>query len=302
MNKQRIEALKQIKSLADKYNISADEISNSLVQQNTKNNYTKIFLYIGIILVITTISTLLSQFWTEIHDSTKVLSVMGTGIVSYIIMIKLHDIKHDLITPFAIFSTISIVLGIFLALSLTFPKISDTTPTILIVCLLMALQQLFTYLYLRITTPIFFIILFTSISYLAAASLLHIDHNLTFFILGISYIFLSLYFYHSPHAPIVFLGFFCGAIATNLSAYFFMYKSTIEPVVTILFAIQLYLGIKIQSKTLISVNIVAFILYLINLTSRLFHKSIPWLAAISAIGLCLITGVIFYAKTSKKTN
>ncbi len=302
MDKQRIEAIKQIKSLANKYNISADEISYSLVPQNTKNNYTKVFLYIGIILVDTTIITLLSQFWAEINDSIKVLSVMGTGILSYIIMIKLHNIQYNILTPFAIFSAISIASGALLALSLIFPEISDTKTTILMVFLLMALHQLFTYLYLRITTPIFFIILFASISYLAAAALLNINHNLTFFILGISYIFLSLHFYHSPHAPIVFLGLFCGSLATNLSAYSFMYKNTIEPVITVLFAIQLYLGIKIQSKTLISVNILVLILYLINLTSRLFHKSIPWLTTISSIGLLLIMGVIFYARTTKKTN
>lgn len=303
MNEQRKEAINKITSLAQKYDIPADEISNALIQKNGQNSYSKLLLYIGVILVATTIVALLSQFWTKIDDFIRVLSVMVTGIISYLLMIKLYHSKYNITTPFAIFSAISIILGIFLTLSTIFPKTPDARPTILIVFLLMVLQQLFTFLYMRITTPLFFIILFASITYLVEASILNLDSRLVFFLLGISYIFLSLYFYDTIHATIVFLGFFWGSIAMNLSVYSFMYKTPLEPIITILLAAQLYLGTKIQSKPLIFVNILGLMLYLMDLTTRLFHKSIPWLISISSIGLLLITYVILnIRKESSRTQ
>ena len=105
---------------------------------------------------------------------------------------------------------------------------------------------------------------------------------------GISFIFLSLVFNNTSHRPIVFLGFLCGSLAINISYYIYTYRTSFEYFLTILMISQLWLGIKIKSKSLILLNLLGILSYLIHFTNRLFPNSLSWLYAMAIGGATFI--------------
>ena len=128
--------------------------------------------------------------------------------------------------------------------------------------------------------------------HITTANNINIKYEIIFIILGISYLLLSLYFERTKFAAITYLGFLLGSITLNISYYIQTSHSVFEYTILILFATQLYLGLKIKNKILIFVNAVSSILYLGHLTSTLFKESFLWVTFLSIAGVILVISAL----------
>ena len=168
------EAIKQILKLVKKYNISINDLV--LLTKNPTNTtaqYSNLLIFLGIILIASAILALASQYWILITIYTKIILLLGVGVLTYLLMLKLLKISntHLIIIPLSILSTVALAMGSFLFIDLLLYNIIDTNIVIIIVAILMMLQQFFTLLYLQTTLPLFFTILFASIAYIDVSRL-----------------------------------------------------------------------------------------------------------------------------------
>lgn len=119
------------------------------------------------------------------------------------------------------------------------------------------------------------------------------------FILGISYIFISIYLRYTQYNAIIFLGLFFGAISINLSYWAMTSKTIAEYGILILMTAQLYCGLSIKNKTLTFLNLLGIIIYLLYLTTKFFQNSWLWLVTTLILGLLLIISAV---KTQRYLN
>ncbi len=303
MTKERINALQQIVNLSKDYKITAHEITQALDEQCHTNKHSKILLYFGSILIATTFLILISQFLPRISNIFKNLTILGAGITSYCFMIKLsNQEKYKLIwQPLAVITPILIASGILLSSNMFLPTLPQSY-MILCLCSTMLIQQLSTFLYFKTTTALFFTILFASIAYLSLTTISHINLEIALFILGISYILISIYLYYTRYNSIICLGLLCGSIVTNLSYISITFKTFAEYGILIIMTAQMWCGLTIKNKTLTFINFIGIILYLHYLTIEIFESSVGWLLATLILGLLFIIGALTTQKYFKKQS
>jgi uncharacterized membrane protein len=292
MTKERINALQQIVNLSKDYKITATEITQALEEHET-NQYSKILLYIGCILIATTFFILLYFSLPNIPNLLKNLLIMGAGVIFYCLMIRFsnHEDSAFIWQPLFIIAPILIASGALLSAAMFLPNVEQSY-IILILCSFMLIQQLSTFLYFRTTTPLFFIILFASIAYLSLTTLSDINLHVVLFILGISYILISIYLNYTKYNSIIFLGLLCGTIATNLSYLSIAHETSAQYAILIIMTAQMWCGLTIKNKTLTFVNFIGIIFYLHYLTIAIFQSSIGWLLTTSILGLLFILGAV----------
>lgn len=298
MNNIQASALKEIIKIAKKHNISKEDFAQALSQEDnpgTIKSHFKVLLYIGGVLTFVGILTLLSQYYKFISPEIKVISLLTLGSILYYLLIQLAYKQKYLFTSqsLIIFSTVLISLGTLLGLSIIFPEAG--LPHLSIAFLIMALQQILTFLSIRTTASLFFIILFISLSYIAVANLLNIEGPVTYLITGISYLFIASYVNNSAYSKIAPLGLLCGSLMINLSYIDLTANSSLKHSVVLLMLLQLYMGIKVQSRTLIYINGAGMALYLWIKISPLFQHSLLWLILLFILGITCILGVAFAA-------
>lgn len=291
----KTEALKEIKNLSENFNITSQEIINLL--DNNKNilenrfSFAQIFLsYISSIFIFAGLCIYISIIWEQLNIPARIIITFGPGLVSFIISIfSINNIRFQHIsTPLLLISAVLEPLGITVILNNYFPNLNTSVISSLIICLIMFVQYLITFLYFKNKSSLFLVLLFGSGLFVSICDNFNITENISGITLGISLLLISYSFNNTKYKNISPIWYFIGSLILLISYFDLVYDSIFELSYLLLVFFLIYLSITIQNKTLLFTNACGLIGFLGYYSARYFADSLGWPITLIIIGIIFL--------------
>lgn len=292
-NKQ--EALQAIIDIVKNHQLSIQEVITALTdtknvtKQRTSGILSRIFGYIGSILVFSGICIFIGMQWEQLGSIERITVTLGTGFVLFLIAIAIMDnTKYGRIaTPLLLIAALFQPTGIFVMLD-EFSRGDDPLHGVLFMSLIMFIQQGCIFLQKKRTTLAFTTILFGSIFFITTLELLEVDGNVISFIIGLSLMFIAWALGHSSHRVISSFWYFFGSISLLISTFDFLKHQTYEVLFLGLAATLIYVSVAAQNRTLLLVGTLAMLSYISHYSYIHFNDVLGWPIVLIICGTAFI--------------
>lgn len=289
------EALLAIIDIIKNHQLSNQEVITALTdtrditKQRTTGIFSKIFGYIGSILVFSGICIFIEMRWEQLGSIERITATLGIGFMLFLIAVAVMDNpKYDhAATPLLLIAAIFQSTGIFVLLN-EFSRGDDPLDGVLFMSLVMFIQQGFIFLQKKRTTLVFTTIFFGSIFFTTALELLEVDGNIASFMIGLSLMFISWTLGHSSHQAISSFWYFLGSVSLLISTFDFLKDQAYEASFLGLTAILIYVSIAAQNRTLLLVNSIAMLSYISHYTYMHFSHVFGWPIVLIICGTAFI--------------
>lgn len=293
LNKQ--EALQAIIDIVRNHQLSNKEViaaltdTKNITKQRTTGVLSRIFGYIGSILVFSGICIFIGMRWEQLGSVERITATLGIGFILFLIAVAVMDNpKYDrTATPLLLIAALLQPTGIFVLLD-EFSRGDDPLYGVLFMSVVMFIQQGFIFLQKGRTTLAFTTILFGSMFIITTLELLEVDGNVISFMIGLSLMFISWALGHSPHRAISSFWYFFGSISLLISAFDFLKNQTYEVLFLGLAAIIIYVSIAAQNRTLLLVGTLAMLSYISHYTYIHFNDVLGWPIVLIICGVAFI--------------
>jgi uncharacterized membrane protein len=279
----RQDALQEILTIARLHNLSAQDIAHALSDkkeaavQESGNVLSRLFGYIGGILVFAGICILVGQLWDDMGSYTRVIVTLGTGFSAYLFGLAAigHEKFDRAATPFLLIAALFQPLGIFVMLD-EFSRGGKPEHGILFMAGTMLLQQGLTFWQKRRTTLAFTSIVFGGIFFVTLMDLYDIDDEMIGLCIGSSLMLISWSLSQSAHRAISAFWYFVGSVITLVSFGDLVHDTPGEPLFLGLSAFFIFLSTRARSRTLLLVGTLAMLCYIGYFTGKHFGDSLGW--------------------------
>ncbi|MFN7113533.1 MAG: DUF2157 domain-containing protein [Alphaproteobacteria bacterium] len=279
----RQDALQEIISIARLHKLNAQDIAQALADkkeahvQESGGVLSRLFGYIGGILVFAGICILIGQMWDDMGSYTRVIVTLGTGFSAYLFGLAAigHEKFDRAATPFLLIAALFQPAGIFVMLD-EFSRGGKPEHGILFMAGTMLLQQGLTFWHKRRTTLAFTSIVFGGIFFVTLMDLYEIDPDLIGLCIGTSLMLISWSLSQSPHRSIAAPWYFIGSVAMLVSFGDIIYDTAAEPLFLGLSAFFIFLSTRARSRTLLLVGTLAMLCYIAYFTGKHFKDSLNW--------------------------
>lgn len=289
------DALQEILTLARLNNISPAEITRAMSDkkeaavQESSGIISRLFGYIGGILVFAGICIFVGQNWESFNGATQILVTLGTGFSAYLFSLAAMDHpKFDRAsTPLMLIANLFQPTGIFVMLDV-FSSGGNPKHGILFMAGLMILQQGATFIAKRRTTLAFTSTFFGAVFLATLMDIFDVDQDLTALAIGLFLTCLAWAMSQSPHRSISAFWYFFGSVLMLAGFGDMVEGSPVEPAFLGLAAFFIFLSTRVRSRTLLLVGTLAMLCYIGYFTGKHFADSLSWPFVLILIGASFI--------------
>lgn len=289
------DALQEILTLARLNNISTAEITRAMANkkeaavQEGNSTISRLFGYIGGILVFAGICIFVGQNWDSFNGATQILVTLGTGFCAYLLSLAtMGHVKFDRTsTPLMLIANLFQPTGIFVMLDV-FSTGGNPKHGVLFMAGLMILQQGATFIAKKRTTLAFTTTFFGAVFLATLMDIYDVDHDLTALTIGFFLTCLAWAMSQSPHRAISAFWYFFGSVLMLVGFGDMVEGTVVEPAFLGMAAFFIFLSTRVRSRTLLLVGTVAMLCYIGYFTGQHFADSLSWPFVLILIGVAFI--------------
>jgi len=245
----------------------------------------KILAYLGGVFILAGISIFIAMQWDQFNSAVRVLVTLGVGFAIY--LFALSTIADDrfsrVTTPMLLIAALIQPTGIVVMLN-EYARGGDPKHGLLFMCVVMFVQQLFTFLAKQRTVLLFTSLFFGAAGFGTLSDILDIDIEVTALALGIALTSISYVVDRTVHKAITPFWYFAGSVFFLYGAFDVLEGSAIEILYFGVAAGFMYLGTVVRSRTLLFSSVIA----LMGFTGFFFRESLANAFGLIIMGFVLI--------------
>jgi hypothetical protein len=288
----RAEALQEIAEIAARHQLQADEIINELSKasapdqaQRSTGILAKILAYLGGVFVLAGIALFIGMQWDQFNSAVRVLVTLGAGFSIY--LFALATISDDrfskVTTPMLLIAALLQPTGIVVMIN-EYSRGGDPEHGLLFMCVVMLVQQFFTFLAKKRTVLLFTSLFFGAAGFGTLCEILDIDYEIVALALGIGLTSISWAIDKTVHKPITPFWYFAGSVFFLYGAFDVLEGSAIEILYFGVAAGFMYLATVVRSRTLLFCSVIALMAF----TGYFFRDSLANAFGLILMGFLLI--------------
>jgi len=288
----RAEALQEIAEIAARHQLQADEIISELNKapapdqaQRSSGILAKILAYLGGVFVLAGIAIIIGMQWDQFNSAVRVLVTLGAGFSIYLFALAtISDVRFSKVTtPMLLISALLQPTGIVVMLN-EYSRGGDPEHGLLFMCVVMLVQQFFTFLAKKRTDLLFTSLFFGAAGFGTLCEILDIDYEIMALALGIGLTSISYAIDKTAHKAITPFWYFAGSVFFLYGAFDMLEGSAIEILYFGVAAGFMYLGTVVRSRTLLFSSVIA----LMGFTGYFFRDSLANAFGLILMGFLLI--------------
>jgi hypothetical protein len=262
----------------------------------------KLFSYLGGILVFSGICILIGMNWDNIHGhAPRVIVTLGTGFALFLMALAtLTDKRYEgAATPLFLMSSVLQPAGIFVML-VEYGHGGDPRYGVLFMATVMLIQHAATFWSKRMTVLALTSIIFGTTLFCTLFSLMEMNGKLIGTIVGISLICIAYALNNSRHAPIAPFWYFLGSVSLLISVFDAVEKTIYEPAYLGIASLLIFLSTTARSRTLLFVSTLAVLFYIGYFTEEHITSKLGWPVSLIIGGVALIGMGSFAVRLNNK--
>ena len=288
----RAEALREIAEIAARHQLKADEIIGELNKapqpdqaQRSTGILAKILAYLGGVFVLAGIAIFVGMQWDQFGSPIRVLVTLGTGFAVFLFALAtMTDARFSSVTtPMLLIAALLQPTGIVVMLN-EYSRGGDPEHGLLFMCVVMFVQQFFTFLAKKRTTLLFTSLFFGAAGFGTLCEILDIDFEIVALALGIGLTSVSYAVDKAAHRAIAPFWYFIGSVFFLYGAFDVLEGSNLEILYFGVAAGFMYLGTVVRSRTLLFSSVAA----LMGFTGYFFRESLANAFGLIIMGFLLI--------------
>ena len=288
----RARALEQIADIAARHGLSADEIIQAVGRpvkppqaERSTGILARVLAYLGGVFVLAGIAIVIGMHWDLFNSATRVLMTLGTGFAIFLFALStMTDPRFSKVTtPLLLVAAALQPTGVVVMLN-EYARGGEPEHGLLFMCVVMLVQQFFTFLAKRRTVLLFTSLFFGAAGFGTLCEILDIDFEIVATALGIGLTALSWVIDKTVHRAITPFWYFAGSVFF-LGGTFGLLEDT--PAEILYFGVAagfMYLGTVARSRTLLFTSVLA----LMSFTGYFFRDSLANAFGLIVMGLLLI--------------
>ena len=288
------EALQTIVAIARKHQLTAHDITTALTGEQTtvqRHNGTlsRIFGYIGSILVFSGICIFIGMQWDHFGSIERILITLGLGFAIFLIALVVMSYSRTSViaTPLLLMAALLQPTGLFVLLD-EYVSGGDPLHALLFMSTVMWIQQGAVFWHKQRTTLAFTTVFFGFCFFITAFELLELDSDISWLTLGASLMLIAWALDHSQHHAISAFWYFVGSVAVLFAAFDLLHDQPYEALYIGLTALIIYISAAARSRTLLLVGTVSMIGYISYFTYAHFSDTLGWPVVLIICGIILI--------------
>ena len=288
----RAEALQEIAEIAARHQLQADEIISELNKaavpdqaQRSTGILAKILAYLGGVFVLAGIALFIGMQWDQFNSAVRVLVTLGAGFSIYLFALAtISDARFAKVTtPMLLIAALLQPTGIVVMLN-EYSRGGDPEHGLLFMCVVMLVQQFFTFLAKKRTVLLFTSLFFGAAGFGTLCEILDIDYEIMALALGIGLTSISYAIDKTVHKAITPFWYFAGSVFFLYGAFDVLEGSSIEILYFGVAAGFMYLGTVVRSRTLLFSSVIALMAF----TGYFFRDSLANAFGLIIMGFLLI--------------
>jgi len=300
----RSEALRQIAELAALHELQPDEIIRELNNPSTPEPaerssgiLARIMAYLGGVFVLAGIAIFVGMQWDLFSSAVRVLVTLGVGFAIFLFALATmtDDRFAKVTTPMLLISALLQPTGIVVMLN-EYSRGGDPEHGLLFMCVVMFLQQFFTFLAKKRTVLLFMSLFFGAAGFGVLCDILDIDETIIALSLGIGLTAVSYAIDKTNHRTITPFWYFAGSVFFLYGSFDVLEGSVLEILYFGIAAGVMYLGTVVKSRTLLFTSVLA----LMGFTGYFFRDSLANAFGLIIMGLLLIGLSAFAMSLNRK--
>ncbi len=294
----RESALADILKIAARHSLTADDIKQAMKPHKPGGGIiSKLFAYIGGILMLASLGVTMSMFWDDMDTVAHLLVTLGVALLCIFVALLLlrsdGDSNSDnprsvnAVMPLFLVGFLLQPIGILVALD-ELSSMAVTQTSLLLTTLLMFIQSLGFYWRYQRDDLSFISLIFFTLSLLNGLDLLDASESVNFAITGIMLLPITYFLDRTDNRRITPFWYF-GASAALLWAIFDLLEPTSFHVLFLAVTILMtYFSTLVRSRLMLFVSTSAMLFYLAYFTNEYFIDSIGWPVALMLMGVVFI--------------
>jgi hypothetical protein len=300
----REEALQEIVEIAARHQLQTDEIVSELNKtplpdqaERSTGILARILAYLGGVFVLAGIAIFIGMQWDQFSSAIRVLVTLGVGFALFLFALATmtDDRFSSVTTPMFLIAALLQPTGIVVMLD-EYSRGGDPQHGLLFMCVVMLVQQLFTFLAKQRTVLLFTSLFFGAAGFGTLGEILNIDFEIISLALGIGLTLVSFAIDKTVHRVITPFWYLAGSVFFLYGAFDVLEGSPIEIVYFGVAAGFMYLGTVVQSRTLLFASVIA----LMGFTGYFFRDSLANAFGLIIMGFLLIGLSAFAMSLNRK--
>lgn len=288
----RAEALQEIAEIAARHQLQADEIISELNKapasdqaQRSTGILAKILAYLGGVFVLAGIALFIGMQWDQFNSAVRVLVTLGTGFSIYLFALAtISDARFSKVTtPMLLIAALLQPTGIVVMIN-EYSRGGDPEHGLLFMCVVMLVQQFFTFLAKKRTVLLFTSLFFGAAGFGTLCDILDIDYEIMALALGIGLTSISYAIDKTAHRVITPFWYLAGSVFFLYGAFDVLEGSAIEILYFGVAAGFMYLATVVRSRTLLFSSVIALMAF----TGYFFRDSLANAFGLILMGFLLI--------------
>jgi hypothetical protein len=300
----RSEALQKIAEIAARHQLQVDEIINELNKaprpdqaERSTGILAKITAYLGGVFVLAGIAIFIGMQWDQFNSAVRVLVTLGVGFAVYLFALTtMTDARFSKVTtPMLLVAALLQPTGLVVMLN-EYSRGGEPEHGLLFMCVVMLVQQFFTFLAKKRTVLLFTSLFFGAAGFGTLCEILDIDFEIVALALGIGLTIISYVIDKTVHQVITPFWYFAGSVFFLYGAFDVLEGSAIEILFFGVAAGFMYLGTVVRSRTLLFASVIA----LMGFTGYFFRDSLANAFGLIIMGILLIGLSAFAMSLNRK--
>ncbi len=300
----REEALQEIVEIAARHQLQTDEIVSELNKtplpdqaERSTGILARILAYLGGVFVLAGIAIFIGMQWDQFGSAVRVLVTLGVGFALFLFALAtMTDARFSKVTtPLLLIAALLQPTGIMVMLD-EYSRGGDPEHGLLFMCVVMLVQQFFTFLAKQRTVLLFTSLFFGAAGFGTLGDILNIDFEIISLALGIGLTLVSFAIDKTVHRVITPFWYLAGSVFFLYGAFDVLEGSPIEIVYFGVAAGFMYLGTVVQSRTLLFASVIA----LMGFTGYFFRDSLANAFGLIIMGFLLIGLSAFAMSLNRK--
>ena len=292
----RTRALQDIVSLSRQHGFSAAEISVAVGSAHDQARETRgrdvlvrVLGFLGGTFVFAGIGVFIALQWEGMNSASRVVVTLGTGFVTFVLaMLSARDPRFvRATTPLLLMAAALEPTGMFVAFE-EYGSGGDWRWASLLTTGTMALQFGAAFGSLRRSTPLFMVILFTTLFWWTALDLAGAGDSAVALLMGGVMLLTAIGVDRTGHRDITPVWYLLGAAAFLYGVFDAVERTPFEIAFLAVAAAFVYLSVVVHSRTLLFVATLAILAYTGWFTGQHFADSVGWPIALIAFGIFMI--------------
>jgi len=288
----RKQALQKIAEIAAQHELKADEIIAALNDapessqaQRSSGVLARILAYLGGVFVLAGIAIFVGMQWDQFGPAVRVLVTLGVGFAIFLFALATTTDERlsRVTTPMFLVSALLQPTGIVVMLD-EYSRGGDPEHGLLFMCVVMLVQQLFTFLATKRTVLLFTSLFFGAAGFGTLGDILNVDHEIIALALGIGLTLITYAIDRTGHRVITPFWYFAGSVFFLYGAFDALEESPVEILYFGIAAGFMYLGTVVRSRTLLFSSVIAIMAF----TGYFFRDSLANAFGLILMGFLLI--------------